>query len=297
MIDRRDFMKMLMAAGCASALPANAAPANAVATFGGAAFAAAVAELERRSGGQLGVAVLDLGSGARFGQRADQRLPMCSTFKLLLTAAVLQRAERGRRGLNSRLPISSADLVPNSPLSRQQVGNSASIAALCEATMIWSDNTAANLLLPTIGGPGGLTAFARTLGDEVTRLDRIEPALNEALPGDPRDTSSPNAMLGNLQRLLIEPWLQPASKERLLGWLLDNRTGGTRLRAGLPAGWRVGDKTGSGLQGTTNDVAIVWPPQRSPLLIAAYLTQSTLDDDGRNAIHADLARALVAAVG
>jgi beta-lactamase class A len=254
-----------------------------------------VRRLERESGGRLGFALLDTGSGARFQHRGNERFPMCSTFKLLLVAAVLQRAERGEESLARRIPVRKEDLVPWAPFAETRVGADASVEELCAAAMMRSDNVAANLLLAMIGGPAGIGAYARTLGDTHTRLDRRETELNSAIAGDPRDTTTPLAMLGNLQTLLLGDALPTAQRERLLGWLRANTTGDARLRAGLPKDWRVGDKTGSGANGTTNDIAILWPGGgRPPLLVAAYLTGSKLDSERRDAIHAALGRALSA---
>ena len=136
------------------------------------------------------------------------------------------------------------------------------LAEICEAAMIVSDNTAGNLILAALGGPAGFTAYVRSLGDSITRLDRIEPDLNEAAPGDPRDTTTPLAMLGNVQKLVLGDALSAASREQLTKWMLGNKTGDTRLRAQLPAGWRTGDKTGAGERGTNNDVGVLWPPGR-----------------------------------
>lgn len=246
--------------------------------------------LERESGGRIGLALLDSGSGARFDWRGDERFPMCSTFKWLLAAAVLQRVDRGVESLERRIAVPRAELVVHSPFTETRA--SASVRELCEATITLSDNTAANLLLPSVGGPAGLTTFLRSIGDPRTRLDRTETALNSAIPGDPRDTTTPRGMVDDLQKLLLGDTLAAASRAQLLDWLRANQTGGARLRAGLPTGWRVGDKTGSGANGTTNDVAILWPPGRAPLLVAAYLTGSKLDSPGRDAVHASLARAL-----
>jgi beta-lactamase class A len=152
-------------------------------------------------------------------------------------------------------------------------------------------------MLGLIGGPAGLTHFVRTLGDGKTRLDRNEPSLNSAIPGDPRDTTTPNAMLRSMQTLLIGEVLSTASKNQLTQWLVGNKTGDARLRAGLPQGWRVGDKTGTGERGSTNDIAIVWPPNRAPILIAVYLTETSAPADQRNAVHADIARAIVKGLG
>jgi beta-lactamase class A len=167
--------------------------------------------------------------------------------------------------------VTRADVVGWAPVSEKHVGEPLPLATLCEAAMTLSDNGAANLLLNLLGGPPGVTAYARSLGDPTTRLDRREPELNRVKPGDPRDTTTPDAMLGDLQKLALGAALSPASRQRLVGWLVANQTGDESLRAGVPKGWRVGDKTGTGpTGGAVNDVAIVWPPGRAPILIAAY---------------------------
>ena len=172
-----------------------------------------------------------------------------------------------------------------------------SLAEICEAAITFSDNTAGNLLLANIDGPDGLTAYVRSLGDTVTRLDRNEPDLNEALPGDARDTTSPSTMLSDLRTLVTGNALTAASKERLVGWLVGNKTGDVRLRAGFPRDWRVGDKTGSGEKGTTNDVAVVWPSaDRGPLFVSVYLTGSSPEADHRNATLAAVARLVAASL-
>ncbi|WP_407353049.1 class A beta-lactamase [Luteimonas sp. R10] len=297
MIDRRGFLR---ATGAAIALAGLGKTAAAMDAPGLPGLAPTLAELARDSGGRLGVAVLDGGSGRQAGLHADERFPMCSTFKFLLAAAVLQRVDRGRERLDRSVPIAESDLVPHSPLTEKHVGaDGMRVGDLCRATMIWSDNAAANLLLRTLGGPAGLTRFARDLGDPHTRLDRWEPELNSAIPGDPRDTTTPAAMARHLQRLLLGDVLHAASRALLAGWLVDNRTGDARLRAGLPNGWRVGDKTGTSInaadQGSANDIAIVWPPGRRSLLIACYLTEAAPDIDAMNAVHAAVARAVAAA--
>jgi beta-lactamase class A len=255
----------------------------------------AFSALERRARGRLGVSILDTATGRAVGHRADERFPLCSTFKLLAAALVLARVDRGEEALERSVAITSAP-VPYSPVTQARVGAGMSMAELCHAAVALSDNTAANLLLESFGGPAALTAYLRGLGDGVTRLDRIEPELNEALPGDPRDTTSPSAMAATMRRLLVGDALSPASRRQLAHWLLDSKTGDARLRAGVPAGWRVGDKTGSGERGTTNDVAILWPPGRPPLLVAAYLTQSDAPAAARDAILADVGRMAAAGV-
>ncbi|XEG70892.1 class A beta-lactamase [Pseudomonas sp. abacavir_1] len=248
-------------------------------------------QLERDSGGRLGVAVLDTGNGRRFGLREDERFPLCSTFKLLLAACVLARVDRGEEQLARRIVYSQADLVEYSPVSERHVGQPGmSVAELCEAAITLSDNGAANLLLASLGGPAGLTDWLRSTGDDISRLDRNEPTLNQALPGDPRDTSTPRAMVATLQRLLLGDILQPASRDQLNAWLAANKTGDKRIRAGLPTGWKVGDKTGTGERGTSNDVAILRPPGRAPILVAAYLTGSPASAEKREAVLAEVGR-------
>jgi beta-lactamase class A len=165
--------------------------------------------------------------------------------------------------------------VAYSPVTEHHAGGKGlTLQELCHAAITKSDNTAGNLLLAQIGGPRGLTAFARSLGDQHTRLDRIETGLNKGVPGDPRDTTTPRAMAGDLNQLVLGEALSPASRKQLGDWLLANTTGDARLRAGLPADWRVGDKTGTGDYGVTNDVAVVWPPGGEPLVITAYFAES-----------------------
>jgi beta-lactamase class A len=246
--------------------------------------------LEARSGGRLGVAVVDTGAKREIQYRYEERFPMCSTFKLLAVGAVLTRVDQGKDRLDRNVRFLKTDLVGYSPVTEKHAGGEGmTLKMLCEAAMTQSDNTAANLILASLGGPSGVTQFARTLGDDKTRLDRIEPELNECVPGDPRDTSTPVAMLRDLQKLALGGVLSPASKHQLTEWLVANQTGDARLRAGLPVRWRVGDKTGTGRRGTANDVAITCPPNRVPILISVYLTGSSLDGDERDQ--------LIAAVG
>jgi beta-lactamase class A len=257
-----------------------------------------LARIEAASGGRLGVSIVDTTTSLHAGLRADERFPMCSTFKLLAAGAVLTRVDRGQEDLQRRVVFSASDLVPNSPgtsrHTRELTGDAGmSIGELCKAALTLSDNTAANLLLASFGGPAAVTAFARSLGDGMTRLDRIEPALNEAIPGDPRDTTTPNAMLGNLRELVLGEHLSAASRAQLLAWLAANQTGGSRLRAKLPEDWGVGDKTGTGERGTANDIAILWPAGRGPVLVTVYLTETDGDATRSNAAIANVG-ALVA---
>ena len=252
-----------------------------------------LADLEKRSAGRLGCTVVDTSTGAVIGHRADERFPMCSTFKASAVAFVLQRVDRRAERLDRQIVFSAGDLVPYSPVTKLHVGGKGmSVAELCAAAITVSDNTAANLLLASFGGPAALTDFWRGIGDMVTRLDRTEPGLNEATPGDPRDTTSPAAMLGNLRKFVLGDVLAPASRELFSKWLVANTTGDARLRAGLPRNWVIGDKTGSGAHETTNDIAVIWAPNRKPFVVAAYMTQGPSSDDARNAILADVGRAV-----
>jgi beta-lactamase class A len=242
-----------------------------------------LAAVERQNGGRLGVAVLDTATGERLVHRADERFPMCSTFKLIAAALVLARVDRGEEQLERRIVFPRSDLVPYSPVTGSRAGGRGmTLAELCQAAMTVSDNTAGNLLLSSFGGPAALTAYARSLGDSSTRLDRLEVDLNEARPGDPRDTTTPSAMLRTVQQLVLGDALSSNARERLIGWLVANKTGNSRLRAGFPPSWRVGDKTGAGNNGTTYDVAVAWRPRGAPLIVAAYYTESTLSPEGRD---------------
>ena len=251
------------------------------------------ARIEGESRGRLGVAGFDTRDGSRIGYRADERFAMCSTFKLLAGAAVLARHDAGKEQFDRRIRYGAKDLVTYSPVTEKHVGTGMTLAELCDAAIALSDNTAGNLLLAALGGPEGLTAFARTLGDGVTRLDRIEPALNEAVPGDPRDTTTPAAMAANIRALVLGDALSAPSREQLKRWLIASRTGDTALRAGVPAGWTVGDKTGSGERGTRNDVGVIWPPERAPVVVSVYLTEAKVPVEQRNAAIAAVAKAVV----
>jgi beta-lactamase class A len=294
MIQRRQFMRMTalstFALGTARAQNILGGGAREGASHASR-FKTEIIRIEAASGGRLGVAVLDTQDGRRLQHRGDERFPLCSTFKFLAAAHVLARVDRQQEQLDRRIPVRTADLVDYSPVTQPRADRDPmTVEELCAAAMTISDNTAANLLLASMGGPAGLTAYLRKLGDPQTRLDRNEPTLNTGRPGDPRDTTTPAAMLATMQKLVLGEALSPASRGRLTQWLIDNQTGNSRLRAGLPAGWRVGDKTGSGAYGTNNDIGVIWPTGRKPVLVTAYLTgtkeplttrERTLADVGR----------------
>jgi beta-lactamase class A len=250
-----------------------------------------LAELETRTGGRLGVAGLDTHAGSRFSFRGTERFPMCSTFKVLASALVLARVDKGEESLARRVTYGKEKLVTYSPATQKHVrGNGMSLAELCEAAITLSDNTAGNLLLESFGGPAALTSWLRSIGDGTTRLDRWETDLNEAMKGDPRDTTTPDAMLATLGNLALGSVLSATSRDQLAAWMVANTTGGARLRAGLPADWKVGDKTGTGENGAAGDIAIIWPAHRKPILVAAYVAEATVTPQAVNAVFAEVGR-------
>lgn len=253
--------------------------------------------IESPLGGRLGVAAIDLQSGAEIGHRESERFAMCSTFKWVLVAAILAEVDSGKLTLAREVTFGESDLLEHAPTTRANLAaGRLSVEALAQANIVNSDNTAANLLLPLVGGPEGLTAFVRKHGDTVTRFDRNEPTLNTNLPDDSRDTTTPQAM-ARLVKAILAPGsaaLTSESRERLLGWLVASETGRARLRAGLPPDWVVGDKTGTGERSAVNDIAIATPPGRAPILIAAFFSDSETPLVKLNDGHAAVARAIVA---
>jgi beta-lactamase class A len=248
-----------------------------------------LASIEAREGGRLGVFVRDIGTDSTLEHRPDELFPMCSTFKLLAAAAALKRVDEGAERLDRTIAYGPSDLLEYAPIAKAHVSERAmTLAEACAAAIDWSDNTAANLILQAIGGPAGFTQFARSLGDSTTRLDRNEPSLNAATPGDERDTTSPRAMAEDMGQVLMGETLSETSRRQLQAWLIDDKVGDKRLRAGLPASWRIGDKTGTGDHGTANTIAIIWPPDRPPIIAAVYYTESSAPIDARNAIHKEI---------
>ena len=247
-------------------------------------------------GGRVGVAALNTADGAWLRHRADERFAMCSSFKVLLAASVLARIDQGTLAPDRRVDYTRADLLDHSPRTQARVGQGfMSVADLCAAAVEVSDNGAANLLLGLTGGPAALTAWLRRIGDPTTRLDRTELSLNTNLPGDPRDTTTPQAFVATLDRLLLGRVLSAESRGRLADWMIKCETGRDRLRAGVPPTWRAGDKTGTGANGAVNDVAILWPPGRAPILIAVLMSGSTRPVADLNSAHARIARLVVSA--
>ncbi len=254
------------------------------------------AEVEAELGGRVGVLLQQSGETPAAGYRADERFPMTSTFKALACGAALSRSDAGEQDLGAIIKYGPGDLVTYSPVTEKHVGVGMTLGDLCHATITLSDNTAGNLVLDSVGGPSGFTAFMREIGDEVTRLDRWEPDLNEALPGDARDTTTPRAVVTTLDRLLLGDVLSQASRTQLEEWMIADQVADKLIRASLPEGWIIGDKTGAGERGSRSIISIIRPPQGKPWLAGIYLTGSGADMDERNKAVATVGAAIVRAI-
>jgi beta-lactamase class A len=278
--------------GASLALPALTFARAAGGSGSNAAIELQLAALEHKHGGRLGVTVLNLSTGATAWHRADERFLLCSTFKTLLAAYILLRVEKEQETLERVIRFSRADLVEWSPVTETRTGKPGmTIAELCRATVTTSDNTAANLLLDACGGPDKVTAFLRSLGDPTTRLDRFEPALNEHSGADDlRDTTTPGAIVATLRTLFFTETLSQRSRSELAAWHVANRTGDARLRAGLPKDWLVGDKTGTNRTGMANDIAVAWPVDRGPVIVAAYCDMPEASAADRDGVMAEVGR-------
>jgi beta-lactamase class A len=284
MVDRRRMLSLAIGAAVGGALTPAAYAASAERTL---------KAIHKRIGGRLGVHILDSQSGRRIAYDDDARYAMASTFKLMLAAALLWQVDRKAFTLDHELSISREDLLPTSPEVEAKLkagATSMSVRDLCAAIVISSDNAAANILLKGIGGPSAFTTFMRSIGDEKTRLDRAEMDLNTNLPGDPRDTTTPRAMVDSMLRVFTQDVITVRSRALLIDWMMQSRTGLERVRAGIPKSWQVGDKTGTGLSGAVNDLALAWPPERRPILIAVYMSESKLPLNDLAAAHAEIGR-------
>jgi len=256
---------------------------------------AAIHDVEKRLSAQVGVAILDTGSNALWNYQGERRFAMASTFKTLACATLLKHAEHDAALLDTKVPVRREALVSYSPVIERHVGQSISLRQACTATMQMSDNTAANLVLEAVGGPAAVTAFLREQGDAVTRLDRNEPRVNEARPGDPRDTTTPEAMTRTLQRLLFGPALSADSRQQLLQWMRDNQVSGSLLRSVLPSGWQIADRSGAGGFGARGITAVLWQDSRAPLIVSLYLGQTEATLVERDQAIAEIGRAIFAA--
>ncbi len=256
-----------------------------------------VKEIEERLDGRIGVAVYDDNSGRAWQYKENERFPMCSTFKALAVAALLARVDAGDEQLERVATFKEDELVSYSPVTEKHTGEGGmTLAALCEATLATSDNTAANLILKAVGGPASLTAFVRATGDTITRLDRWETELNEGLPGDVRDTTTPRAIAMTLKKLLLSDVMSEPSRRQLIEWLNGNRVADALLRASLPEGWVIADRSGAGGYGTRGIIAILWPPAGKPVSVAIYITETEASFDERNKAIAGIGVAIVNAI-
>jgi len=251
-----------------------------------------LAALEKRTGGRLGVSVMDTGTNVSFSNRETERFPLLSTFKVLASGMVLARVDKGEENLERRVTYDQDKIVTYSPETEKHIGaEGMTVGELCKAAITLSDNTAGNLLLESLGGPEALTKWLRSIGDSSTRLDRIETALNEGKKDDPRDTTTPDAMLDTLGNLTLGSVLSEPSRTQLIDWMVANTTGAARLRAGLPEEWKIGDKTGTGNNGSAADIAVIWPEESgSPILVATYVAEATAPVSELNEVFADVAK-------
>jgi beta-lactamase class A len=249
---------------------------------------------ERETGGRVGLYAENVVTGAKIAWRAEERFVMCSTFKASLASFVLARIDQGKDHLESMIAYGPENLLEYAPVAKQNIGKNAkasmSVADMCAATVELSDNTCANLLLARVGGPSALTTFWRSTGDTVTRLDHNEPELNRSPPGDPNDTTTPVAMVGNLRRFLLGEVLSLDSRQRLTGWMLNCKTGDNRLRAGLPKDWKVADKTGNSGKDAVGDIAAVWSKPERPVLVAAYVQGGSPTEPQFKALFTEIGR-------
>ncbi|MGB2572495.1 class A beta-lactamase [Micromonospora citrea] len=246
------------------------------------------AALERRYDARLGVYAYDTGSGRTLAYRADERFAYASTFKALAAGALLAATSDAQ--LDRVVRYGREDLVTHSPVTERHVADGMTLRAVADAAVRHSDNTAANLMLAELGGPAGFERALRGIGDTVTDPARTEPALNQAAPGDVRDTSTPRAMADSLQAYAIGGALSVEDQRVLLDWLKRNTTGANLIRAGVPAGWQVADKTGAGGYGTRNDIAVVWPPDSAPIVLAVMSRRDTRDARYDDALIAQATR-------
>ncbi|MEV4008043.1 class A beta-lactamase [Actinomadura sp. NPDC049753] len=257
-----------------------------------------IGRLEATHHARIGAFAIDTGTGRTVSHRPDERFAFASTFKAMACGAVLRKARQSDPGLLDRvIPYTRDDLVEYSPVTEKHVDTGMTVADLCHAAVTRSDNTAGNLVLRQIGGPAGLTAFFRSLGDQVSRGDRWETDLNVWKPGEVRDTTAPRPWAGDLRALTAGPALVPADRRRLIGWMKATVTGDERIRAGLPRNWTVGDKTGTGgTYGTANDIAIAWPPAGAPLVIVITTNRFAPEAEADDRAVAETARVLAGAL-
>ncbi|WP_312477909.1 class A beta-lactamase [Kosakonia cowanii] len=252
--------------------------------------------LENKSGGKLGLTVVDTSDGTTYSWRGDEKFPLCSTSKVMVVAAILKKSESDTNLLAKKITINKSDMVNYNPITSKYIDSSMTITELSKAALQYSDNAAMNKLLSYLGGPRYATQFARTIGDKAYSLDRNEPGLNTAIPSDSRDTTTPSAMAETLNKLILGSALKKEQKAKLTEWMKGNTTGLNSIKAGLPAEWTVADKTGSGDYGTTNDVAVIWPKNHAPVILTTYFTQPEKDASARKDVLASAAKLIAEAI-
>lgn len=255
-----------------------------------------LAALENSSHGRLGVYMIDAANNEVIRYHANERFPLCSTNKVMGVAAILKKSETRKSLLQTKIKYQKSDLIIWSPDTVKHLNSGMTIFDLSKAAITLSDNTAINLLMKQLGGPKAVTDFARFIGDTIFRLDRSEPELSTGPPGDLRDTSTPEAMGNSLRKLVLGSALAPAQRQMLKTWLIENTTGDARIRAGVPKGWVVADKTGTGDYGTTNDVGIVWPSNGAPIVVAIYFTQDRKEALPRDDVVASATRIVLKSI-
>ena len=255
-------------------------------------------DLEERHGGRLGVAALDVGSQRRVSWRGQERFAFCSTFKAFLVVATLERVQREEERLDRAVAVTRADMIPHAPVTEKAIGRTLTIRELMQAAVEVSDNPAANILIREMGGIAVWRSWWPTFGDTTTVISRLEPALNTALPNDPRDTCLPDQAIANIRELAFSDRLTPAHDQLISGWMIASPTGANRIKAGAPQGWTVAHKTGTGANGATNDIGMLTPLSGSPVLLAAYFTGAPeATDDQRDAVIAEATRRALKALG
>ncbi|QTE31053.1 class A beta-lactamase [Pengzhenrongella sicca] len=282
--------------GCAAVTSpaASSSPPTLSSAEGSAQAAGEFANLEEKYDARLGVYALDTATWAEVAWRDDERFAYASTVKAMAAAAVLDTV--GLAGLARTVPIDAADIVTYSPVTELHIGGTMTLGEIAEAAITVSDNTAANLMFDALGGPASLGAALIELGDETSVVSRAEPDLNEALPGDDRDTTTPRAFAANLDEYLFGDRLTDPEKSQLEAWLIATQTGDALVRAELPADWIVGDKSGAGGYGTRNDLALIRPPERAPIIISVMSRRAEPDAEYDDALIAEAAAAAIAAL-
>jgi len=249
-----------------------------------------IKQVEQKLGARVGVSVFDISANESWNYNGDDKFPLMSTFKALACAKLLADVEKGIQSFDTSMVIKESSLIAWSPVAEKRIGEKMNLKQACSAAMLMSDNTATNIVLTGIKGPKALTQFMRSMGDNVTRLDRIEPDLNEALDGDERDTTTPNAMVKSLHKLLFGDVLSHDSKQQLKQWMIDNKVTGSLLRSVLPKNWSIADRSGSGGFGSRGITAVVWSEQHAPIIISIYLTQTSASFAQRNKAIADIGK-------